>query len=108
MPGLGDIKKIMQQAQKFQEQMAQKQSLLASREVSATSGGGMVTVVASGDQKIKSIKIEKEAIDPSDPQMLEDLVLAAVNEALKKSREMAEQEMQELTSGLKLNIPGLG
>jgi DNA-binding YbaB/EbfC family protein len=74
--------------------------------VEATAGGGMVTVVANGKQEIVSIKIDREVINPEDAQMLEDLVLAASNEALRKSKEMVQAEMGKITAGLK--IPGLG
>jgi len=74
--------------------------------VEATAGGGMVTVVANGKQELVSIKIDREVVNPDDAQMLEDLVLAACNEALRKSREMVQQELGKLTGGLK--IPGLG
>jgi DNA-binding YbaB/EbfC family protein len=79
---------------------------VAKKTVSATAGGGMVTVEANGKQEILSIKIEREVITPDDAGMLEDLVLAACNEALRKSREMVQAEMGKLTAGLKL--PSLG
>ena len=78
---------------------------MAEKTVETTSGGGMVKVVASGKQRIVSIQIEKEVVDPDDVEMLEDLILAAVNDALLKSQEMVTQEMSKLTGGL--NIPGL-
>ena len=79
---------------------------MAKKKVQATAGGGMVTVEANGRQEILSIKIDREVINPDDAQMLEDLVLAACNEALRKSREMVQAEMTKVTAGLKL--PGLG
>ncbi|UQZ91176.1 YbaB/EbfC family nucleoid-associated protein [Deltaproteobacteria bacterium Smac51] len=99
---MGDLVK---QAQEMQKRVGEMQAELASRTVTATSGGGMVTVVANGSQEIISIKMEKQIINPDDPEMLSDLVLAAVNEALKKSQEMVAAEMSKLTGGLKL--PGL-
>ena len=103
MKGFGNI---MKEAQKLQAQMEQLQAEVGKKKVEATAGGGMVTVEANGRQEILSIKIEREVIDPDDSQMLEDLVLAACNEALRKSREMVQAEMGKLTAGLK--IPGLG
>jgi DNA-binding YbaB/EbfC family protein len=97
---------IMKEAQKLQAQMEQLQADVAKKKVEATSGGGMVTVEANGRQEILSIKIDREVINPDDAQMLEDLVLAACNEALRKSREMVQAEMSKVTAGLKL--PGLG
>jgi DNA-binding YbaB/EbfC family protein len=97
---------IMKEAQKLQAQMEQLQAAVATKKVEATAGGGMVTVEANGKQEILSIKIDREVINPEDVQMLEDLVLAACNEALRKSREMVQAEMAKLAGGLK--IPGLG
>ncbi len=85
--------------------MLQAQQDLATKTVEASSGGGMVKVVANGAQKIESIVLEKEVVDPEDIEMLQDLVLAAVNDALKKSQEMVSAEMGKLTGGM--NIPGL-
>ncbi|MBV7327565.1 YbaB/EbfC family nucleoid-associated protein [Chloroflexi bacterium TSY] len=103
----GNMGGLMNQMQKLQEEMEKTQDALGDEEVTATSGGGMVTVVASGKQEIRSISIEPDAVDPDDVEMLEDLVLAAVNEALQKSQELAEEKMGGLTSGLGLP-PGLG
>jgi nucleoid-associated protein EbfC len=97
---------IMKEAQKLQQQMEALQAEVGKKKVQATAGGGMVTVEASGKQEILSIKIDREVINPEDAQMLEDLVLAACNEALRQSREMVQAEMGKLTAGLK--IPGLG
>jgi nucleoid-associated protein EbfC len=97
---------IMKEAQRLQEQLAAMQEEVAKKKVEATAGGGMVTVEANGKQELLSIKIDREVITPDDAQMLEDLVLAACNEALRKSREMVQQELGKLTGGLK--IPGLG
>jgi DNA-binding YbaB/EbfC family protein len=97
---------IMKEAQKLQQQMEALQAEAAKKKVRATAGGGMVTVEANGKQEILSIKIDREVINPEDAQMLEDLVLAACNEALRQSREMVQADMSKLTAGLK--IPGLG
>ena len=103
MKGFGNI---MKEAQKLQAQMAAMQEEVAKKKVDATAGGGMVTVEANGKQELLSIKIDPEVINKDDAQMLEDLVLAACNEALRKSRELVQQELGKLTGGLK--IPGLG
>ena len=97
---------MMKEAQKLQQQMEKMQAEVAQQKVDATAGGGMVTVEANGKQEIVSIKIDPEVINKDDAQMLEDLVLAACNEALRKSRDMMQQELGKLTGGLK--IPGLG
>ena len=100
-----NIGSIMKQAQKMQAQMAKVQEELAQRTVEASAGGGMVTVVVTGKQEIMSITIEPEVIDASDKEMLQDLVVAAVNEGLRKSQEMVAEEMKKITGGLQ--IPGL-
>ncbi len=96
---------MMKQAQKIQARMLKLQEELAEKTVESTAGGGMVSVVANGRQQIVSIRIEKEVVNPEDVDMLQDLLLAAVNDALKKSQEMVAAEMGKLTGGL--NIPGL-
>lgn len=96
---------MMKQAQKLQAKMLKMQEELAEKTVEATAGGGMVRVVANGRQQIVSILLEKEVVDPGDLEMLQDLVLAAVNDALAKSQEMVSEEMGKLTGGMK--IPGL-
>ena len=103
MKGFGNI---MKEAQKLQAQMAAMQEEVAKKKVDATAGGGMVTVEANGKQELTAIKIDPEVVNKDDVQMLEDLVLAACNEALRKSRELVQQELGKLTGGLK--IPGLG
>lgn len=100
--GLGNI---MKQAQLMQQKMERMQQELAEREVDASAGGGMVTAVANGRQQLVSLRIERSVVDPEDVEMLQDLVLAAVNEALRKSQDMMQQEMAKITGGL--NIPGL-
>ncbi|MCK4397295.1 YbaB/EbfC family nucleoid-associated protein [candidate division WOR-3 bacterium] len=97
---------LIKQAQEFQKKMKKMQDELKGKIVEATSGGGMVTVTANGRQEILSIKIEPEVVNPEDVEMLEDLILAAVNEAKRKSEELAQEEMKKITGGL--NIPGLG
>lgn len=95
----------MRLLQQMQAKMLKVQEELAQERVQATAGGGAVTVVANGQQSVVSIKIDPEAIDPQDPGMLEDLILAAVNEALNKSRELATRKLSSVTGGIK--IPGL-
>jgi DNA-binding YbaB/EbfC family protein len=100
--GLGDM---MKQVQKMQARMEEMQAELEEERVEGTAGGGMVKVVANGKQEIVEVKIEKEVVDPDDIEMLEDLVLAAVNQAQEKAQELAAEKMSGLTGGLK--IPGL-
>ena len=102
MKGMG---KMFKQAQKMQSNMMRVQEKMAEKTVEATAGGGMVKVVANGKQQIISITVEKEVVDPDDVEMLQDLIVAAVNEAINKSQEMVSAEMSKLTGGL--NIPGL-
>jgi hypothetical protein len=97
---------MLREAQKLQAEMQRLQEEAKSKTVEATAGGGMVTVRASGAGEIVSIKIEKDVVNAEDVEMLEDLVLAACNEALRRAREMVNEEMSKLTGGLKL--PGLG
>jgi DNA-binding YbaB/EbfC family protein len=97
---------MMKEAQKLQQQMAALQEEVGKRKVEATAGGGMVTVEANGKQDNVSIKFDPEVLSKDDVQLLEDLVQAACNEALRKSRELVQQELGKLTGGLK--IPGLG
>ena len=105
MKGMPNMGQIMKQAQQFQTKMAKLQEELGEKTVEASAGGGMVSVVVNGKQELLSIEIEKEVIDPEDREMLQDLVLAAVNDALVKSQEMVSGEMGKLTGGMK--IPGL-
>ena len=104
MKGFGNLVK---EAQKLQAQLETLKEEVAKRQVEASAGGGMVVVEANGNQEILSVKIDREVISPDDPQMLEDLVLAAVNEALRKAREMVAQEMSKLAGGLGGKLPGL-
>jgi len=100
-----NMNNMMKQAQQLQKKMLKAQEDLATKTVEASAGGGMVKVVANGSQKIESIVLEKEVVDPEDVEMLQDLILAAVNDALNKSQEMISSEMGKLTGGM--NIPGL-
>lgn len=99
-----NMNSMMKQAQNLQKKMLKTQAELATKTIEASSGGGMVKVIANGAQKIESIVLEKEVVDPEDLDMLQDLILAAVNDALNKSQEMVSAEMGKLTGGL--NIPG--
>ena len=104
-----DMNKMLQQVQQMQEQVAKAQEELAHQTVEASAGGGMVTVTATGDLQIKEIKIAKEAIDPDDPDMLADMVLAAVNEALRSAQGLMESRLGGMMGGLGgLGLPGLG
>jgi len=96
----------MRQAQKLQTEMAKMQEEAKKKTVEATAGGGMVTAVASGAGEIISLKIEKDVVNPEDVEMLQDLVIAAANEALRRAQEMVQGEMSKLTGGLQM--PGLG
>jgi DNA-binding YbaB/EbfC family protein len=100
--GLGNI---MKQAQQMQARIARVQQELENKEIEATAGGGMVTARANGKQQLLDLKIEKDVVDPEDIEMLQDLVLAAVNEAIKKSQDMLQEEMSKVTGGM--NIPGM-
>ncbi len=102
---LGNMGNMMKQVKKMQADMAKMQEELVNKTVEASSGGGVVTVVANGKQEIMSINIKPEAVDPEDVEMLQDMVLAAVNEALRQSQEMVAKEMSKITGGM--NIPGL-
>ncbi len=96
---------LMRQAQKMQEKMAEIQKGLAEKTCQASSGGGMVTVTVNGALKLVDIKIDRSVVDPEDVEMLEDLVMAAVNEAFKRAQEMVSEEMSKVTSGLGINLP---
>ena len=101
----GGLGNIMKQAQQMQARIARVQQELETREVEATAGGGMVTARVNGKQQVLDLKIEKDVVDPEDVEMLQDLVLAAVNEAVKKSQDMIQEEMSKVTGGM--NIPGM-
>ncbi|PKN34670.1 MAG: YbaB/EbfC family nucleoid-associated protein [Deltaproteobacteria bacterium HGW-Deltaproteobacteria-19] len=96
---------IVKQAKKIQEKMAKLQEELALRTVEASAGGGMVTVVVNGRNELLSIRIERDVVNPEDLEMLQDLILAAVNEGMRKSQEMMATEMSKITGGF--NIPGM-
>ncbi|GAB4486040.1 MAG: YbaB/EbfC family nucleoid-associated protein [Thermodesulfovibrionales bacterium] len=100
---LGDM---MRQAQKLQEEMMRAQEEAKKKTVEASAGGGMVTVVANGGGEIVSIRIEKDVVNPEDVEMLQDLIIAASNEALRRAQEMVSESMSKITGGL--NLPGLG
>ncbi len=105
MKGMPNMGQLMKQAQQIQTKMAKLQEDLGDRTVEASSGGGMVIVVANGRQEVLSIKIEQEVIDPDDAEMLQDLIMAAVNDALARAKDMVNEEMGKLTKGM--NIPGM-
>ncbi len=100
-----DISSIMEQAKGMQEKMAKIQQDLAKKMIVGTAGGGMVSVTVNGQGDVISIAIEKTVIDPSESEMLQDLIVAATNDGIRKSKELSKQEMAQLTGGL--NIPGL-
>jgi len=100
-----DFQSVLKQAQEMQARLARLQEEMAEKTVEASAGGGMVTVVANGRQEILSVRIEKEVISPEETDLLQDLVRAAVNEALARSREMMAAGMAKITGGL--NLPGL-
>ena len=101
----GNMNNLMKQAQRMQRQMEEKQAEFANKEWEATAGGGAVTVKVSGKKEVVSVKLAPEAVDPDDVEMLEDLVLSAVREALAKAEKTSSEQMGKLTGGM--NIPGL-
>jgi len=105
MKGIPNMGQIMKQAQQFQSEMAKLQEELGDKTVEASAGGGMVTAVVNGRQEIISVHIDSEVINPDDPEMLQDLIMAAVNDALSRAKTMMNEEMGKLTKGL--NIPGM-
>ncbi|MBW4828455.1 MAG: YbaB/EbfC family nucleoid-associated protein [Clostridiaceae bacterium] len=104
-PGMGNMGGMMKQVQKMQKEMAQLQEKLEEKEIEASAGGGAVTAVANGKKQVVSITIDEDVVDPDDIEMLQDLVLAAVNEALRSAEDYVSKEMQKITGGM--NIPGL-
>ncbi|MBE9542665.1 MAG: YbaB/EbfC family nucleoid-associated protein [Proteobacteria bacterium] len=102
MPNMGNL---LKKAQQLQEKMAKLQEELSEKTIETSAGGGMVTVIATGKQEIASIKIDPEVVNQEDIEMLEDLILAAVNDALFQAKQMVSEEMSKLTGGV--NIPGL-
>ena len=108
MKGRPNMGNLLKQAQELQTKMAKLQKELEEKTVEASSGGGMVTVVVNGRQELLSVAIEPEVINPDDQEMLQDLILAAINDGMAKARNMVNEEMKKLTGGLNLpNIPGL-
>jgi len=105
MPGGGNMNNMMKQVQKMQKQMEEMQRDLEQREVEASSGGGAVTVRVNGKKALLGLKIDPEVVDKDDVEMLEDMIVAAINEAFRKADEMMESEMKKVTGGV--NIPGL-
>jgi DNA-binding YbaB/EbfC family protein len=102
-----NMQQIMRQAQKMQKRMEELQQQAANETIEVSSGGGMVKIVMNGKQELISISIEKEIVNPDDVEMLQDLITAALNEAVRKSQDLMQSKMQELTGGMGLNIPGL-
>ena len=100
-------KQMMQQLQKLQEEMLQAQEALGEETVEVTVGGGALTLVMTGHQKLQSVAIDPQVVDSEDVELLEDLIIAAVNEAVKRSQELASERMGRFTAGLGLDIPGL-
>ena len=100
-----DMNEIMRKAQEMQQTLSRVQNELAERRVTASVGGGMVTVTLNGRNELLSINIDKEVINPDDQSMLQDLIVSAVNEGIRKSQNMAQAEMRKITGGL--NIPGI-
>jgi len=102
-----NIQQMMKQAQKMQKKMEEIQEEAAKEVVEASAGGGMVTVKVNGKQELLEINIEDDVINPEDKDMLSDLIIAAVNEGMKRSQEMVQERMSKLTGGMGLNIPGM-
>ncbi len=100
-----DMQQMMKKAQQMQSKMSEVQDELSNKTVDASAGGGVVTVTVNGDQEVVDIDIEPDAMDPEDPEMLEDLILAATNEAMRKIQDLISEEMNKVTGGM--NIPGM-
>ena len=108
MPQQPNMQQMLKQVQRMQQDMAAAQEALKDESVEASAGGGMVSAVVTGDLVVKEIRIDPQAIDPEDPEMLSDLVLAAVNEALRSAQELAANKLGDVTGGLgNLGLPGL-
>ncbi|WP_153127405.1 YbaB/EbfC family nucleoid-associated protein [Peribacillus tepidiphilus] len=105
MRGMGNMQNMMKQMQKMQKKMAEAQEELGEKRIEGTAGGGMVTVTVSGHKEVLEVNIKPEVVDPDDIEMLQDLVLAATNDALKKADELVNQTMGQFTKGL--NLPGM-
>jgi nucleoid-associated protein EbfC len=107
-PGQPNMQQLLKQAQKMQQDMMQAQEALKDETVEASAGGGMVKVVVTGDQEVKSITIDPQAVDPEDVELLQDMVLAAVNEGMRSAQELAASKMGGIAGGLGgLGLPGL-
>ena len=104
MGGMGNMQQLMKQAQRMQENMTKKQAELNAQEFTAASGGGMVKVTVNGAREVLSVEIDPQCVDPDDVEMLQDLVLSAVNSALKEAATTVEQEMGKLTGGMNLGF----
>lgn len=102
---MNNFQNLLKQAQKMQAKVSQMQAELADRRVEASAGGGMVTAVVNGRQELVALKLEREVVNPDDTEMLEDLILAAVNEAMTRAGELAAEEMRKITGGI--TLPGL-
>ncbi|MDB4895192.1 MAG: hypothetical protein JWN15_1454 [Firmicutes bacterium] len=107
IPGGGNMQQMMKQVQKMQQQMTKAQEEIALKTVEAGAGGGAVKVVVTGDRRIQAITLSKEVVDPEDVEMLQDLIIAAISEGMKKAEEMAEAEMKRVMPGGMPKIPGL-
>ncbi|MBQ4159331.1 MAG: YbaB/EbfC family nucleoid-associated protein [Clostridia bacterium] len=105
MPGMGNMNQMIKQAQKMQEEMLKAQAEIEEKTIEASAGGGAVTVTINGKKELQAIKISPEAVDPDDVETLEDLILSAVNEAMRQADEVAAGTMGKITGGM--NIPGL-
>lgn len=105
MGGMGNMQKMMKQMQKMQKDMEKAQVDLGEQKIEGTAGGGMVTVIVTGHKEVVDVIIKEEVVDPEDIEMLQDLVLAATNDALKKTEELTNQTMGQFTKGM--NLPGM-
>src|SRR4051794_9560329 len=103
--GMGNMQKMMKQMQKMQKDMAKAQEELGEQRIEGTAGGGMVTVIVTGHKEVVDVQIKEEVIDPEDVEMLQDLVLAATNDALKRADELTNERMGKFTKGM--NLPGM-
>jgi len=107
IPGGGNMNQMLKQVQKMQQNMLKAQEEVAKKTVEATAGGGAVKVVVTGDRRIQSLTLSKEVVDPEDIEMLQDLILAAISEGMKRAEEMSEAEMKKIMPGGVPRIPGL-
>ncbi len=107
MPGGMNMNNLMKQAQKMQKQMEETQQELENKEIETTSGGGAVKITINGKKEIKNITIAEDVVDPDDIEMLQDLIMSAVNEAIRQVEEISANEMGKLTGGMGLGLPGM-